>query len=179
MSKTENTENAESGGMSRRTVVRVGATAAWTAPAITVLAASPAFATTSGPAKLAMSGTTTVVSKGTVKTVSSGVQNTGGQPATSLQATVSLIGEAGSGWGSATSAPSTTLWSLSSTTKNSNDTVTFVFTATSSALAGGEIKAFSPTITLPSNGKNGTVTVTFTAVAAGGSSATSGPVAVP
>ena len=182
MSKTENTKNAEPGGMSRRTVVRVGATAAWTAPAITVLAASPAFATASGPATLVMSGPTTAAhpAKGTGVTVSSGVRNGGGQPAGNLQATVSLTGEAKSGWGSATSRTIASQWTLSSTS-GSGDRVTFVFTATPTDLAGGATKSFNPTITLPANGKmlSGTVTVTFTAIAAGGSSATSGAVSVP
>jgi hypothetical protein len=175
-------ENAEPGGMSRRTVVRTGVTAAWTAPAITVLAASPAFATASGPATLVMSGPTTAAHppKDTVVTVSSGVRNGGGQPAGSLQATVSLTGNGKSGWGSATSATIAGQWVLSST-NGSGDQVTFVFTAIPTDLAGGATKPFTPTITLPANGKmaSGTVTVTFTAIAAGGGSATSGPVPVP
>jgi hypothetical protein len=155
-------ENATSGGMTRRTVVRTGVTAAWTVPTITVLAASPAFAIASGPAKLAISATTAAhPAKDTLVTVNSGVQNTGGQPAGSLQATVSLTGTAKSGWGSATSATITGAWTLSSTS-GSGDTVTFVFTAVPNSLAGGGTKAFTPNITLPASGKmeSGTVTVT-------------------
>ena len=151
--------------MSRRTVVRVGVTAAWTAPAITVLAASPAFASGSGPAQLVLSPIPAVTAKGTAKTVNAGVKNVGGQPAASLQATVYVDGGGGSGWGSATSA-TISQWTLSSDpTKITDDRAKFVFTASPTDLGGGEARAFAPTITLPSNGKTGTMRVVFSAVA--------------
>lgn len=76
-------------GIDRRTVLRVGAATAWSAPVVMAVTAAPAFAATSGPANL--SGTSGTIARNTntgLYTVTITVINSGGSATQALVATL-------------------------------------------------------------------------------------------
>lgn len=152
--------------LSRRSLVRVGAAAAWTAPLVQVMAAAPAQAVGSATI-LAISGTFTHSS--TTVTLSSGQIDVSGSGSTgSLQVSVTLDSTNSPGYTTTTVATTPASFTVGAGTTNGN-AITFVFTATTQMTAVSS-RAFAPSFTIPSGMSNksgsGSATVTSTGSAA-------------
>lgn len=157
-------------GLSRRSVLRAGAHAAWVVPVVTVATASPAMAHhspghTTPPATapdLALTGF--VPRRGTTAKATIGVANTGDAAAENVQVTISIPNSTGGNgaWNRGTLSVSgvSAGWTVSGPTTNGT-TTTFTFTR-DTALAGGTSETLSFYLTSTSNGSN---TVNLTALA--------------
>lgn len=80
-------------GLSRRTVIKAGAHAAWMVPAITVITTAPAFATGSNDPVLGLSGTSASwagSSQSAILTIKFTITNTGVSPTSGVQATLAF-----------------------------------------------------------------------------------------
>jgi hypothetical protein len=122
-------------GMTRRSVVRAGAAAAWAVPLVTVAAAAPSFAA-SGPADLGTSTITSVTRSGKDVTITGlTIKNTNSQSTNGLKVTitsnktVASIGSNPSGWTASLSGNTITLLAASPVGGNSSAApVNFTFT---------------------------------------------------
>ncbi len=122
--------------ISRRSVVRAGATAAWSVPLIQVVGAAPAFAAVSGDTVLTLATPTGSYTSATTLHVVASVTNSGTHSTTNLQLTVSLPTPA-SGTVTATG------WTVS------GSGTSFVFTANAPVVASASL-AIDVTFTVSS-----------------------------
>lgn len=91
MTSTDNDLTPHASGVSRRSVVRVGAAAAWTVPLVQIATAAPALAV-SGPADLDIQGyyVSRDEKKKALKVYIAKVRNTGAQPSGQVTVTVDV-----------------------------------------------------------------------------------------
>jgi len=167
---TNQTESKRS-GMSRRTVVKTGAHAAWAVPAISLATAAPAMA--SSGAVLSISGTSANRAVA-ILTASASVDNTGTQTTSGLQLIVDISSTSGNATG-VTAATTPTGWGTPVKTNPGSQLARFTYTATGQ-LANGASQSFSgATYTIPI-GQAGPGTITFLPADPGASVTSSGPV---
>lgn len=99
-------------GIDRRTVLRVGAHVAWTAPLVQLATAVPALAASGTAPKLAVSGSGKWAGNSGKATLIISVTNSGGQPAANVQVTItlpiSMTSSAKSGWSTSSNGASKT-----------------------------------------------------------------------
>ncbi|HSE09222.1 MAG TPA: hypothetical protein VLB29_11210 [Nocardioidaceae bacterium] len=160
----ENSMPSGAGGISRRSVVKAGAVAAWSVPLVQVVAAAPAMAAVSGTSTLglpAANGSWSGNSSNLNGAVT--ISNTGSVATTSLQVTMDFDAAWTSG---SASAPGWTVTpSANATTK------TYVFTATTQLAAGDSTtlsftfasttgKGFATNISVTANAANAASTAT-------------------
>lgn len=156
-------------GVSRRSVMKAGAAAAWTVPLIQVVAAAPAVAT-SGMSTLALSGATGSWSgKSANLNVQVTIQNTGAVATTSLQVTMTF----GSAWTSGKA--SATNWTA--TPAGDTATKTYTFTAATQLAAGGTTQLVAKFASSTGQGFATSISVSATAANSTNSGAASIPVA--
>jgi hypothetical protein len=177
MSQTKMDEAART-GLSRRSVLRVGANAAWAIPAVTVVTAAPAFAA-STPAKAvlhvvgytiarntasgAITGSLTVSNTGTAPTVGATtvtIQIPKGSPPLDKAPTPPTVGSsAGSGW----------VFSSSNTAGNTGPwTYTWTYSLTITPNQSSTVLNVSLTGSSGGTPKSGGVSTTATAQSTGG-----------
>lgn len=168
VTSTDNDLTPNASGVSRRSVVRVGAAAAWTVPLVQVATAAPALAV-SGPAKLDIQGfyVSRDEKKTALKVYISSVKNTGGQPAGQVTVVVRVPKTKK---GSFSKRPwlkegPSQGWSFAGRTGNGPWDFTFVSYA--GVPAGGKTKHLLFLLGLTNNGKAEQVTITATAYASG------------
>ena len=148
-SSSERSSAPDSQLLSRRTLVRAGATAAWAVPAIQVVAAAPAFAAGSGgPTTLTPATPTGKYTSSTALNVTASVTNSGTQSANNLQLTITLPT-------AATGTVTATGWTVT------GSGTTFVFTADSPLVATASV-GFDVTFAVTRN-PAGSVSVIATA----------------
>lgn len=156
----ENTQT--SGGISRRSVIKVGAHAAWAVPLVQVVAAAPAFAV-SGPPKLAFSGESGSYPAKNSQTLNTSVTltNTGGGTQ-SLQVTFTFPSSA---WTPSVDAGTYAGWSVD----NSGQATAHVFTALTQ-LASNASVTLAPTFTVKAANQGKAVNISVSVTATGAQS---------
>jgi hypothetical protein len=158
-------------GISRRSVMKVGAAAAWSVPLVQVVAAAPAHATSGQAAVLALSGASGQWiggSSSTQFTLQSTIANTGGAEALSVQVTYTF--------------PDTLGWSpsyVSATGGWVGSASGRVVTLTLATLAAGNSETPIVTLSSPANRKGSAITGIEVSATATGTNSPGTTVSVP
>ena len=141
-------------GPTRRSVVRAGVAAGWSAPLVQVISAAPAQAVGSGVV-LDLTGTFTHASNSRAVTFTSGnLANNGTQTTTNLQITVTLTTNGTTNMSGTTVSTTPSGFTVGSGTLGGSSgafTITFVFTKSTPQVAGGSSTAFAPAFQVPNN----------------------------
>jgi len=144
--------------VARRSLVRTGVTAAWAVPAVTVVAAAPAFAACSGQANLGTSTHLSPLRVGKLVTVTVVLRNSG--------ATTSGLALSVTNSGHTLDSLSAAGWSTATASGGGSATLTSVAAAQQACSAIGTVSTFL--VTLHSGDPSQSLTFTFTTTGGAG-----------
>ena len=176
MRGTDGAGGTGAGALTRRSVVRAGVAAAWTAPLVQVMAAAPAQAVGSGVTLSWVSGAFSHASSNRDFKFTGSLKNNGTQTTAALQITVVLTTNGTTSWTGAVVQSTPAGFSASSPSLGGSSgawTVTVTFTR-STQLAAGASVTFNPTIRCDTAVQDQSGSGTATATATGASPAATG-----